>query len=154
MNVVCEQWTTELESWKHRKRVGRPNRVDPKTGLPMQDGLSWKTHNPLCPTCGEMLGTARRRGKYGFTRFPATVNPYKCEKCQADICGECYVLVRTREIIGWHKRQTEGAAKIDVPTLRDMILCQKCNQERVAALPPWEQTDAMITRVLRQHDLA
>jgi len=121
MNLVCLQFDAEGRA----RHIGRPNRNDPKSGKPLRDDtMTWRTRNPLCQTCGEMLGTSRSR--YGRNRWPATVEQHSCRDCDAQICDRCTYWYTTQQIVGWRDRYTEGRHKIRVPRYAEDARCPSC----------------------------
>lgn len=129
MNVVCLQYTSRMGD---RWRVGRPNRTDPRTGNLLEDRLPmWRTHNDLCGTCGEMLGTSR--GRYGKNRWPATVTATTCVDCGVQTCSFCSSVYRTTEIIGTRRRRTEGGYAYRLPLYADCSRCPSCAKAHQAA---------------------
>lgn len=129
MTTVCHRTT----GTRMGLSVGKPGCVDPKTGNPFQDSpyFVWKTKSPCCEACGEMIGKSRRM--YGSNRWPATVEACTCERCGAQICERCRMGHRTDDVIGTHKRRTEGGYIYSVPTYRTAWLCVPCMKE-------WEKT--------------
>lgn len=121
-----------LGSWG----IGKPGMTDPRTGKPFVDDEydQWQTSQPCCESCGEMIGTSRRR--YGRNRWPATVTAYRCEDCGCQVCSECYYLQRTDEVVGTRKRTTEGGYRYDVPDYRERVLCRACRDKRNAEPKP------------------
>ena len=113
--------------------VGAPNSIDPCSGEPFEDiGPTWRTHNKLCPTCGEMIGTARRRSRYARNRWPVTVHSLKCHDCGKEICEACYYSYETGKVIGIRKRRTEGGHYVSAPKIERIVLCKECLEKRVA----------------------
>jgi len=113
--------------------VGSPDAIEPHTGKPYEPiGPTWKTHNKLCPVCGEMIGTARKRGKYARNRWPATVHALKCHDCGKEICEACCVSYETGRITGTRRHRTEGGHNVSVPKMEYIALCKECFEKRVA----------------------
>lgn len=112
--------------------IGKPGMVDPKTGNAFRDEpyMQWETSQPCCDSCGELLGTYRAR--HYRRRFVATIDAHKCTDCGKQVCTECVKWWQTSEVIGSHKRTTEGGNRYDVPTYRSDPLCVDCCNKRAA----------------------
>ena len=125
-NEICHRW-------KKKERSGRPS-----VGLAGQpgwfDGPTWKTSNPVCQQCGEMLGTARAR--HGRNRFFPTINAMTCADCGTSICETCSHGWRTDQIVGTMQRRTEGGARLTVPRYEVVRVCDTCHTRREAAHEP------------------
>lgn len=125
--------------------IGKAGSIDPATGLPFDDSeyFLWQTKSPCCQTCGEMIGTSRR--KFGSNRWPATVEACVCERCGVQICERCRNGYQTSEVIGSHKRRTEGGYTYRVPTKRTAWLCVPCGKEYMKENPPKPPVDIFDT---------
>lgn len=150
--LVGRRYKTE----DHKERTASIGKVgvaaDPKTGSLWyyDDEFSqWRTSSPCCDTCGELLGTSRP--KWGPNRWPATVNPTKCEHCGASICEQCATYYRTSEVLGMGYRLSEGRHKIPKPIYRHKPLCPPCakvEDARLAAIPKQPSAGTVLLRSL------
>ena len=114
--------------------IGGAGWIDPRSGQPFEDlPGGWRTRMPLCPSCGEVIGTTRRRHRYAWNRSPATVKAVECEDCGAELCERCCAWMKTAEVIGTYRASTEGGARIKRPRYRYAALCQICRSKRIQA---------------------
>jgi hypothetical protein len=129
LSTVCKRRCRKCD----RLRIGAPDSICPRCGTPFDDApYRWKTRNHLCPSCGEVIGTTRRRNKYDTNRWPATVCAKTCEDCGTALCSLCYSPLRTSEVIGSYRHRIEGGSYIRRPRYRYAVLCKTCAKKRIA----------------------